>query len=244
MLNGEHYTCHIPDEAKWLFYAGKVCAAAVAEIAAENQASILVLMDNDTIVLSEPSDFELASDQCLAYCPVMHNRSGSLFEAPPDDFWSRIYRVLSISDDMLFPMVTPADNQKIRAYFHIGLVVARPERGVLRRLANDFGLLYRDPVLADMCRNDRDKKVFLHQTALVGALHIVARNEMIELPGRYNYPVFFEKRYKSEAVFNSIENVIILRCVISEKDAGPDWDRRLTGPPEKLAWLKERLFLK
>ena len=235
-------TSHTPDEAAWLFYAGKVYAAGEAEKAAEGLASVLVFMDSDTIVLSEPTEFDLANDKCLAFCPVMHNRSGSLYDAPPDPFWSKIYQVLSISDDMLFPMITPADRQKIRAYFHIGLVVARPEKGILRRLVNDFEALYHDPTLADMCRKETVRKIFLHQTALAGALHIVPQTEMQELPGKYNYPIFFERRYESKVRFDSIEDVVTLRCVITEKDAGPDWDKRLTGPFEKIAWLKEHLF--
>ncbi|HUV29690.1 MAG TPA: hypothetical protein VMY05_01175 [Acidobacteriota bacterium] len=241
-LDVEVHTSHTPEQARWFYYAGKVYAAARAETDAAGQAAVLVWMDEDTIVLSEPKEFDLAQSVSFAYRPVMHNRSGSLFEAPPDDFWGRIYEVLSLGDDMLFAMVTPADKQKIRAYFQAGILVVRPERGILRRWPADFERLYTDPALVKMCRESRDKRIFLHQTALVGAvLHSVSREETLELPDRYNYPIFFERQYGADEAFDSIQDVVTARCVVSSKHLGADWHSRLAGPPEKVAWLRERL---
>jgi hypothetical protein len=70
-------TTETPDEALWFYYAGKTYASGVAEIEAEGKAEILVWMDDDTIVLSEPSDFSLKRGISFGYRPVMHNRSGS-----------------------------------------------------------------------------------------------------------------------------------------------------------------------
>jgi len=234
-------TFSFPKDAAWFYYAGKVYAAAEAERAAEGKGDVLAWLDEDTIVLAEPVDFDLAPGVVLAYRPVMHNRSGSLLAAPPDSFWSRIYKKLLITDEMLFPMVTPADRQTIRAYLHVGLLVVRPERNILRRWATDFESLYKDSVLTAMCKADQNKWVFLHQTAFMGVLHIVARNEMVELSDRYNYPIFFEKQYGAVEPFNSVENVVTIRCVVSLTSMGPDWYDNLAGPHDKIAWLKERL---
>jgi hypothetical protein len=235
-------TSQAPAKAGWLFYAGKPYAAAEAETAVADASKLLIWMDEDTIVLAEPTAFDLEEDISLAYCPVMHNRSGSLYDKPPDAFWSRIYEKLEVADDALFPMVTPADKQKIRAYFHAGLLVVRPERKILRRWAKDFEILYSDTILADMCRADINKKIFLHQTALVGAvLNNLEKDEMKELTGRYNYPIFFEKKYDSEVTFDSIEDIITLRCVIPVKEINPEWYRKLAGPPDKIAWLKKHI---
>jgi hypothetical protein len=206
---------------------------------------VLVWIDNDAVVLAEPEAFDLSTDISLAYRPVMHNRSGSLFDKPPDTFWSRIYEKLELTDDMLFPMVTPADEEKIRAYFHAGMMSLRPHKGVMRRWAEAFRVLCDDGELADMCREDVSKRIFLHQCALTGAvLHAVTRGEMTALNDDYNYPIFFEKQYGARKVFNSIENAVIIRCELSNKKFSDDWDRQLAGPPEKIAWLKERLFKK
>lgn len=236
-------TCHTPEDARWFYYAGKVYAAGEAEIAATNKAEILIWMDEDTIVLSEPDDFDLGPGHSFAYRPVMHNRSGSLCDASPDAFWGRIYEKLSLTDEMLFPMVTPADKQTIRAYFQAGILVVRPERGILRRWPGDFELLYRDETLTAMCKDDPNKRIFLHQTALVGSIiNTTDPEEMLELSDRYNYPLFFEQGYGADESFDSIEDVITLRCVVREKNLAPDWRDKITGPPEKVTWLKNHLY--
>ena len=242
-LKVEVRTSHTPEAARWLPYAGKTYAAGEAEAAAVDEADILVWTDDDSIILKEPSHFDFSSQDSFAYRPVMHNRSGSLYDSPPDKFWSRIYDKLAITDEMLFPMVTPADNQKIRAYFQAGLLVVRPHAGILRRWGRDFETLYTDDVLAEMCRADRTYRVFLHQTALVGSvLHNVTRGQMVELSDAYNYPIFFEKQYGADDPFDSIDNVIILRCVVAAKNIPSDWHAKLVGSPERIAFLKEHLF--
>jgi hypothetical protein len=228
-----------PEAARWLYYSGKVFAAAAAETEAEKAGDLLVWMDYDTIVLDEPTDFVLAPDIDLAFSPVMHNRSGSLYEKPPDDFWSRIYDRLGVTYELLPPMITPADQQKIRAYIHVGLIIVRPEKEILRRWVDDFEALYTDPALADMCRADRTRCVFLHQTAMTGAFKRLRPDGMRELSNRYNYPIFFEKQYGGVTVFDSIEKVVTVRCVVNMKAMGPDWHRQLTGPPDKIDWLRE-----
>lgn len=242
-LGIEIRTTHTPEAARWFNYAGKTYAAGEAEAAAVDQVDILVWTDDDSIILREPSDFDFNSQDCFAYRPVMHNRSGSLYDSPPDVFWSRIYDKLAITDEMLFPMVTPADHQKIRAYFQAGLLVVRPHAGILRRWGRDFETLYTDDVLAAMCREERTYRVFLHQAALVGAvLHSAKRGQMVELSDAYNYPIFFEKQYGADNAFDSIDDVVILRCVVSAKNIAPDWHKKLAGSPDRIAFLKEHLF--
>jgi hypothetical protein len=233
---------HTPEKARWFYYAGKTYAAGQAEKDAEGTAAILIWMDDDTIILQEPSLFNLDPSVSFAYRPVMHNRSGSLFEKPPDAFWSRIYDVLSVGDEKLFPMVTPADRQKIRAYFNAGLLVVRPEKGILRKWGQDFTRLIEDTVLVDMCRENVDKRIFLHQTALVGAvLNTLGREELVELPKSYNYPLFFEQMFEASTEFGTIEGITTLRYDVYFRNPDPRWSEKLKGPAEKIAWLKSRL---
>jgi 16S rRNA C1402 (ribose-2'-O) methylase RsmI len=93
-----------------------------------------------------------------------------------------------------------------------------------------------------MCRADINKKIFLHQTALVGSiLNSLKKDKMKELPNRYNYPIFFEKKYISEVTFDSIEDVVTVRCVVPVKEMGTEWHSKLKGPLDKIAWLKEHM---
>jgi len=241
-LAAEVRTSATPEAARWFFYGGKPFAAAAAEQAAAGRAALLVWLDDDTVILDEPREFDLAPGVSLAYCPVMHNRSGTLYGVEPNAFWSRIYERLALSDDMLFPMVTPADEQKIQAYFHCGQLAMRPEKGILRQWARDFETLYSDSVLVGMCKEDQDKRVFLHQAALTGSvLHKLQPEEMVELSGRYNYPIFFERQYGATKPFRTITDVATIRCLHSAERLGPNWATELEGPADRIGWLKEHL---
>lgn len=231
----------LPPSHRWLLYSGKVYAAAAAEASAGSDAP-LAWLDCDTIVLDEPREFLLPPGFALAFRPVMHNRSGSLYDLPPNAYWTRIYDLLDLDRDLLFPMLSQADEQKIRAYFQAGSLVVNPAAGILQDWPEAFEQLARDPVLNEMCRVDRTLNVFLHQAALVGAvLHGVRGKVMIELSEKYSYPVFFERQYGSNRHFEDISDVATLRCVVSFKSLGPNWPQELVGSADKIAWLREHV---
>lgn len=231
-----------PDSLAWLFYADKPYAAAVAEKAAEGQADVLVWLDNDAVFLQEPLELNLPDSICLAWRPVMHNRSGTLYDAPPNSFWARIYEKLSLTDEMLFPMFTPADQQKIRAYFNCGLIAVRPERGILRRWAQDFETLGHDSTLAAMCRADQVMRIFLHQTALTGSiLHLVRQSEMIPITDAYNFPLLFQKVYGGLNEYNDLNGIVMIRIDFDPTLVSPDWPQLLKGPADRIDWLKKHI---
>ncbi|MFZ5981383.1 MAG: hypothetical protein ACOYVF_12200 [Candidatus Zixiibacteriota bacterium] len=235
-------TSFMPENARWLFYAGKVFASGEAEAEAERRGAVLVWLDDDTIFLNEPSQFALPVNIGFAYRPVMHNRSGTLYGQPVNPFWGRIYEILQLDPENQFAMVTPADKQKIRAYFNAGLLVVRPEHKILRRWSECFRMLYQDSALAEMCRQNSEHRIFLHQTALVGAVMPVLRpDQMLELSDAYNYPMFFKRMYGAREEFDSIENIVTLRYDTYFRNPEPDWSEQLKGDPDKIAWLKERL---
>ena len=234
--------CSIPEHCAWFYYAGKTFAAGLAEAEAADTADILVWLDEDTIILTEPEDLLLSADIGFAYRPVMHNRSGSLYREPPSPFWAQIYETLAVDPESLFPMTTPADRQQIRAYFNAGLLVVRPELGILRGWGDSFAGLCQDPVLLRMCQEDVEKRIFLHQTALVGAAFTqLGKERMTELSERYNYPIFFKQQFGAVEEFDDISNIVTLRYDTYFRDLDPDWADKLRGPADKIGWLKDRL---
>ena len=242
-LNAEIHTSHTPPEARSYYFAGKVFAAAEAERTVAGTTRVLVWMDEDTIVLREPIDFVLPEGISLTYRPVMHNRSGSLYSEPPDAYWSRIYEKLDLSENQLFPMITPADKQEIRAYFNAGLIVVRPEIGVLRAWADDFTTLYSDQKLAHMCSGDITKNIFLHQTALVGAiLNRLERTALKELSNNYNYPLFFNTMFDATESFESLDDVVTLRYDVYFRNPEPDWQSKLSGDTTRISLVSQQTW--
>lgn len=231
-----------PKAALQFPYARKVFAAAQAEDEALGKTDILIWMDDDTVFLKEPDEFLLNKGVSFGYRPVMHQLIGSLYSEPVDEFWSRVYQKLDVPQSSIFPMTTPADNKTIRPYFNAGLLVVRPERGILRKWAFNFPLLYEDPVFVGWCRKDRYKLIFLHQVALAGAvLNMLKKEEMTEMSFRVNYPVFFDRLFDADKDFSSIEDAVTIRYDVFFRKAPPNWDKTLRGPKEKIIWLKERM---
>ncbi len=241
-LGAEVRSSDTPRDSHDVPYAGKVFAAAHAEGAAKGAASILVWMDEDTVVLKEPRDLLLVQGKSLGYRPVMHQNIGSLYSERPDAFWRRVYEKLSVPESAVFPMKTVADGKTIRPYFNAGLLAVRPERGLLKKWAEAFAALYRDPVLVDICGKNERARIFLHQAALSGAImKNLGRGEMAPLPDSYNYPIFFEETYGADKAFDTLDGVVTLRYDVYFRNPAPDWSAKLKGPAATVSWLEMRL---
>ena len=239
-LGAEFRLGEAPEEATWFYLSRKVFAAAQAEKAAEGTADILAWLDVDTIFLQEPGEFLLPKGKSLGYRPVMHKNISPLYDEPLDAFWERAYRNMEITDSLVFPMVTVADGDKIRPYINAGCLIVRPERGVLRKWAENFSLLYKDPALKEMCRQDERKRIFIHQVALSGAvMKHLRRDEIIELSSRINYPIFFGEMFGAKRDFHDISEAVTIRYESFFINPPPGWEKTLSGPADRIAWLKE-----
>ncbi len=242
LLNLTVHHVAAPEASLKYYYARKVFAAGEAESMAADTADILVWMDEDTIILDEPGEFDLPETVRFAYRPVMHKQFASLFSEPPDEFWRRLYQRLNIPENRIFAMTTPADKKTIRAYFNAGLLVVRPEKQMLRKWGDCFIALYNDAFFVEQAETDIKKKIFLHQTALVGAvLNTFTRSEIQELPGTYNYPMFFKRMFGATQEFATIQGAVTLRYDYYFRNPEPDWDKELQGPRDRIQWIKSRL---
>ena len=232
-----------PPEALRYFYARKVYAAAQCEEELDDDNQILVWLDEDTIILQEPAEFDISGKLIkVGWRPVMHRNIGSLYAEPPDQFWSRVYHLLKIPDSSIFPMKTAASDEIIRPYINAGILVVRTDAGLLRQWKKAFETLYQDSMIKQQARLDPKTNIFLHQAALAGAfLTTLSKDEMYQLPDSYNYPLFFKQMFGAPREFNDIEKVVTLRYDVFFENPTPDWWLNLTGSPATVAWMKARL---
>jgi hypothetical protein len=241
-LNVEIRTSSVPEAALMFPYARKVFAAARAEIEAEGKSAILVWMDDDTIILRQPDEFMLAEGISLGWRPVMHKNIGSLYSEPPDEYWSRAYKDLDVPEGVVFPMYTHTDNLEIRPYFNAGILVVRPEKGILRKWAANFPILYQDSAMVEICKQDRLKAIFLHQVALsCEIIKTVSQDEMTRLSDYVNYPMFFKEMFGADQEYDDLSDVVTLRYDVYFRNPAPDWAEKLNAPDDIIVWLKERL---
>jgi hypothetical protein len=190
----------------------------------------------------EPRELALERGKSLGYRPVLRQNIGSLYSEKPDALWRRVYEKLSVPESAIFPMKTAADGKTLRPYFNAGLLAVRPERGLLTKWAEAFSVLYRDPVLADICRKDERARLCLNQAALSGAImkHL-GRDEMALLPDGYNYPMFFKEPSGADKAFDTIDGVVTLRYDVEARSSAADWSAKLKGPAATVSWLEKRL---
>jgi hypothetical protein len=241
-LGGSFFLGQVPEEATWFYFSRKVFASAQAEAEAAREADILAWIDPDTLFLREPGEFILPKGKSLGYRPVMHRNISPLYDEPLDGFWKTAYVNMSVRESRIFPMITVADGDKIRPYINAGCLIVRPERGLLRKWAETFPLLYEDPVLKGMCQEDERKRIFIHQVALSGAfLTHLDRRETLELSNRINYPLFFGEMFGSKRDFHDIREAVTIRTAGFFDNPPPDWDKKLSGPPDRIAWIKAHL---
>jgi hypothetical protein len=173
----------------------------------------------------------------------MHKNIGLLYSEPLDSFWMRIYERMAVDESRLFPMVTPADDDTIRPYFNAGLLVVRPEADILRKWVDYYQILYRDTLLRQMCEQDRRRRVFLHQTALTGAiLNHYSHDDILQFSDRINYPIFFGEQFGARKDFHDITDIVTFRHESYFSDPDPDWEKKLKGPQEKIDWIKKHLM--
>ncbi|MDD4051216.1 MAG: hypothetical protein PHR28_04870 [candidate division Zixibacteria bacterium] len=234
-------TIPIPEDAQGAWFAGKVNASAAAETDAEGKGIILAWLDPDEIFVKEPKEFLLPDSVSFGYRPVMHKLIGSLYSEPPDEFWSRVYARLSVPESAVFPVVSPLDQLTLRAYFNAGILIVRPERGLLRRWPGCFRTLYSDSVFAEWCRTDQLRAIFLHQAALAGdVLTLLKQSETMDLPSTYNYPAYFHDRYPAETKPKSLDDVVMFRHEFFASGRG-FMDITTITDAKIVDWVRQRL---
>lgn len=233
-------TCQAPEEALWFSLANVVFMAAQFETDAESQAAVIALLGSDTVVLQALDEFVLPKGISLGYRPVFHKNINPLFSEPLGEYWTRAYEIMGIQKFSVFPMVTPADGDTIRPYFQAGCLVARPEKGIFRKWKEQFTSLYSDSLIRKMSEQENKLKIFTFQVALTGAiLNNLKRVEMMQLSDRINYPIFFREMFGAKRDFHDITNATTIRYEFFFNDPPDGWDKQLTGPADRIAWLKE-----
>jgi len=176
-------------------FVSYVNAAAISESLAQGETSFLVMLAADTLILKEPAPFLLPAGKSFGGSPVHLKLLGAGFDDPLDEFWSLIYRHCQVDVGKIFPMQTVVDEQMVRAYFNTGLLVVRPERGLLRAWQSDFERIYRLPEFEPFYQQSELYKIFMHQAVLAGSLLSSLRpEEFQQFPFEVNYPLHLHSK--------------------------------------------------
>lgn len=222
------------------FFMGELDALAKAEEICASQAGLLAWLDANTLLLQEPKEFILPADKTLAYRPVHHILLGSRFDQPPDPFWSQIYQACQVAPERIFAMRPVVEDISMRPYFNAGLLVVRPTRGLLQTWRETFLALYQQPAFQAFYAQDQRYMIFMHQAVLAGViLHSLNRDELLELPETYNYPLhLFDIDQTFRRPFG-LEVLVTFRHEGFYSD--PAWGNKIPARDGLKQWLAEKL---
>lgn len=229
-----------PSQAAGFPFASKVQAAAWAETLLVGQSSLLVWMDVDTLFLQEPAEFALPAGKQLGCCPVHHRLVGSPWEQPVDAFWSEVYRACGVSDERLFPVFTAVGDERIRAYFNAGLLVVRPEQGLLQAWKARFLNLISRAEFKPFFQQNPLYRIFFHQAVLAGVLLSRFRQEEIQLFSTgYNFPLHLLDHLPPANRPAMLD--VLITCRYETFFQNPDWLQSLPASPALAQWVIEQL---
>jgi hypothetical protein len=194
------------------FFTAGITAASLAEAEAGDQAEFLAWVDSNTIVLQEPGDFLLQDDKSLGFRPVHHTLVGSRYDEPLDPFWRLVYGCCGVPEDHVFPMTAHVDGVRIRPYYNAGLLIVRPEKGLLQAWYDRFFRVYQSPEFQEFYEQDGRYPIFAHQAILTGVLlSALAPDEVQELPPTYNYPLHLYEEDVTDSRPGRLEELVTCR---------------------------------
>lgn len=239
-LNAELIPFEIELEVARFFFAADIRAAALAESMVVNKTNILVWLSSNTIILKEPGAFLLAEDKSLGYRPVHHTNIGSLYDKPPDMFWSLVYRHCDVPVEHVFPMKTHVDENILRPYFNAGIMSVRPDKGLLRKWHDKFFEVYQAPEFTKLYEGDERYVIFIHQALLSGIiLSMFAPDDIEELPRTYNYPLHLYEEDISTHRPSSLDELVLVRHEGLNKIS--QWIEKIPGCGEFKKWFEARV---
>jgi hypothetical protein len=230
------------DDAPDVPAAARVQGAAVAEERAAGQTDTLLWMDPDTIVLRDADTLLLPEGKTLACSPVHLQLIGSSWDEPVDDFWGLLYERLGVDAGAPYAVTTAVDRKKVRAYFDAGLLVVRPDGGLLRRWQDDFARLCDDAAAKAFFIDDPQYHEFFHQAVLAATvLATVARDESVELPPLVNYPLHLLDQITSERRPWSLNDLVTCRYDTLEYLVESGWRALVRLDEPVRGWLDDTL---
>ena len=220
-------------------FAGKVVASAAAESLAFEQAAQLVWMDTISMVINSPDELLLNQGALLGCRPVDHILIGSPYEKPLDPFWDSVYRSCGVTEDDIFPMITSADQVRIRPYINAGMLVVRPEHKLLQLWRDTFLDIYQDNRFVEFYEGKHLFKIFIHQ-AVLSAIVVASINqtEIKQLPYSVNYPLHMHSQYPADHRPKSINELV--SCRYEQFFSKPNWRDIIRVEPPLKNWLAER----
>ncbi|MFC2139770.1 DJ-1/PfpI family protein [Bacteroidota bacterium] len=242
-LNVELFPFQIDEETLRFPLAAKPFAAAAAEKRADGKYDLVAWIDPDNIFVNEPNEFIIPENIILGFRPVHHINIGSMYSEPLNEFWSQIYKDCNVPAESVFPMQPNVEDLDIRPYMNAGHLIFRPENGLMQKWRDNFSKLFLKKTYLDFYNKDRRYAVFVHQAILSATiLSRNIKNEIQELPVKYNYPLNLYSDIPVKKRINNLNELVTARY-----DLFADyhhWNALIEIEEPLKSWIDEQFKLK
>jgi hypothetical protein len=170
----------------WL--SEKVVALAQAEKAYGKPNRTITWIDASCLILKPPILYRLDDGSQAAFRPVHIRNVGLALEDELDDYWHQIYQAVGI-DDIVLPVDSFVDGQRLRAYFNTHAFSIKSDLGLMQRWLEIFVQLVTDASFQSGPCSEQFHRIFLFQ-AVLSALVVkeLPSGAIRLLPDTYNYP--------------------------------------------------------
>jgi hypothetical protein len=118
---------------------------ACEEYERSSQADCLILMDSDTVLLSEP-DLELQETDVAARPVDVKGMCTSGEGDPKDAYWRYLCRACGVDYDLIPLVTTTVERSKVKASYNGGLTVVKKQAGLFAKTA----VFFRQSIRADL----------------------------------------------------------------------------------------------
>jgi len=221
-------------------FAAKAVAASMAESQAEKENVLLAWHDCTGFVRQAPTAFLLPRDKAFGFRPTDIANIGAPYNEPLPPFWQSVCDHFELTVDMLPPIKSVIDQQQLHLYVNAGLLVVRPEKGILRAWAENLQRTYHLPEFKRYYQQKRAYAIFMHQAALTAAVVLkTSPDERLILPDRYLFSVdnFFD--YPPSLRPESLDDIVTGR--FHDFFALDNWEELIAASEEMTNWFKNQL---
>lgn len=181
------------------YYPGNkpiVCAYAEQNIDAE----ILVFLDSDKCIFSEPKELLLPPNYNVGLRSEYGKGIGSKGKEDIQDvYWQKLYELLDVKRETF--VHTPIGNKKIRAYWNSGLVAVRRNAGIFTAWKNNFEKVMQHKL------EPAQGNYFTDQTVLSATVCSMEEDVFTFSPS-YSYPLPLHNRLTKEFKMNRFDNIV------------------------------------
>jgi len=223
--------------------ANKPLAGAWLEERLAGAARTLVFLDTDTVVLRPPEVLCLDGDEKVAVRPAHFCREvGPRADAPPNAYWSELYRLCGVADPDAHPMATTMDRAAVRCHVNSGVVAVDPRAGIFGAWARNMVRVF-DAGFQDRAEWTVRQRRLVEQSCLSATILATCRpGEVGILPAAANYFVPAHRALPADVRLERLDDAVVAHYHLAFYNAA--LVRSLPMSRELRAWMDGELPLR